>query len=186
MKSKKIVVLFFLLILSSTIYSQKCKTKTDPFSEEKIISFDFRGKTVYFEIKKDKILLEIVFNYPGERTHKFKEETIFLVKLENGDKIKLISNRVSLPVIEEVTYSNGFYPSRGGGMTISSSANFTAYSFAFSLTKSELNKLAKSKIQIIRVPETDEKKYIDIEAKGRTKKKIKAIYKGANCIVEKI
>ena len=176
----------FLIFLSIKSYSQKCKTEQDPFTNEKITSFDFHNKTVYFEIKNDTITFDITFNYWGEREHEFKENTEILLKLDNGSKIDLKTVKKSKPKIESVTSSSGFFPGFGGGMTTSSSENFTAYSFVFLLTEGELKKLADSEIDIIRIPDTDEGEFIDLKAKGRTKKKVKAIKKGAAYIGEKI
>jgi hypothetical protein len=180
----KKVILIFLILISVKTYSQKCKTDKDPFTNEEITFFDFNNKTVYFEIKNDTITFDIIFNYWGEREHEFNEGEEILIKLENGSKIDLKMTRKAKPKIESITSSSGFYPSFGGGMTTSSSENFTAYSFVFLLTKSELKMLAESEIEVIRIPDTDEEKYIDLNDKGRTKKKIKAIKKGATCIIE--
>jgi len=177
--------------MSFKIYSQKCKNDKDPFTNEEITSFDYNRKTVYFEVKNEKILFDIVFNYWGERKYEFEKGTEISIKLENGSKFNLKTFKKSSPKIENVTSrsSSGFFqgfPGFGGGMTTSSSENFTAYSFVFTLTKAELKKLAESEIDIIRIPDTDEGKFIDLKAKGRTKKKIKAIKKGATCINENI
>ncbi|MBP0903638.1 hypothetical protein ACFSKN_03545 [Mariniflexile gromovii] len=184
--TKKALMLLLFVAFSNKIYAQKCETNNDPFSGEQILSFDYERKTVYFEFKNDTILFEIVFNYLGERNYEFKEGTKILMKLEDGTKMELSTARVSLPRIEQVTSSNGFYPGFGGGMMMSSSSNYTAYSFAFTLTKTDLNKLAASQIEVIRIPDTTEGTYADLEAKSRTKKKVKAVNKGAICLKEHI
>ena len=184
--TKKILMLLLLVVFSNKIYSQRCETTNDAFTGEQMSSFDYEGKTVYFELKNDNILLEIVFNYLGERNYEFKEGTEILMKLEDGTKMELHTVRASLPRVEQVTSSNGFYPSFGGGMTMSSSSNYTVYSFAFSLTKAELNNLAESKIDVIRIPDTNDGTYPDLEPKNRTKKKVKAVNKGAICLKENI
>lgn len=184
---KKTALILFLLISIKT-FSQKCKTDKDPFTNEKITSFDFYNKTVYFEIKNDSIRFDIKFSYWGERKHEFPEGTEILVKLENGSKIELKTIKQSKPKIENITSSsNGpFFPGFGGGFNTTSSENFTAYSFTFLLNKTELKSLTESKIDIIRIPDTDEGEHVDLEAKGKTKQKIKAIKKGATCISENI
>ncbi|NVN17434.1 hypothetical protein GUA46_03695 [Muricauda sp. HICW] len=180
------ISIIFIFFLSIKIYSQKCKTEQDPFTNEKITSFDFNDKTVYLEIKNDTITFDITFNYWGERDYEFEKKTEVSFKLENGSTIVLTTIKKSEPKIENVTSSNGFYQGFGGIMTTSSSKNFTAYSFVFLLTESELKKFADSKIELVRIPDTDEGEYVDLKAKGRTKKKIKAIIKGANCIIEQL
>lgn len=184
----KKITLILLLLISIKTYSQKCKTDKDPFTNEKITSFDFYNKTVYFEIKNDSIRFDIKFNYWGERKHEFDKGTEVLIKLENGSKINLYTIKKSKPKIESVTSSsNGPFSSRFGlGFGTTSSENFTAYSFPFLLNKTELKSLSESKIEIIRIPDTDEGEHVDLKAKGKTKKKIKAIKKGATCISENI
>ena len=178
----KKATLITLILLSVKVCSQKCKTEKDPFTNEEKTSFVFKNKTVYFEMKNDSITFDIAFNYWGEREHTFKEGTGFLIKLENGSKIDLKTITESKPKIESVISSSGFYLGFSSGMTSTRSENFTTYSFVFLLTESELKMLAESKIEIIRIPDTDEEKYVDLEAKGRTRKKIKAIKKGATCM----
>lgn len=184
----KKIALILIILISIKTYSQKCKTDKDPFTDEKITSFDFYDKTVYFEIKNDSIRFNIKFNYWGEREHEFDKASEILIKLENGSKINLKTIKQSKPKIESITSSsNGpFFPGFGGGFNTTSSENFTAYSFTFLLNKTELKSLAESKIDIIRIPDTDEGEHIDLKAKGKTKRKIKAIKKGAVCISESI
>nr|WP_288933287.1 hypothetical protein [uncultured Allomuricauda sp.] len=181
----KRAILIILILMSVKIYSQKCKTDKDPFTNEEITYFDYSYRTVYFEVKNDTILFDVVFNYWGEREHIFKEGTGLSIKLESGAKIDLNTIMESKPKIESSISTSGFYMGLGSGMTSTSSQNSTAYSFVFKLTEPELKKLAESKIEVIRIPDTDEEKYIDLEAKGRTRKKIKAIKKGATCLIQK-
>ncbi len=184
----KKTTLILIILISIKTYSQKCKTEKDPFTNEKITSFDFYNKTVYFEVKNDSIRFDIKFNYWGERKHEFNKGEEILIKLENGSKINLKTIKQSKPKIESVTStSNGpFFPGFGGGFNTTSSENFTAYAFTFLLTKTELKSLTESKIDIIRIPDTDEGEHVDLKAKGKTKQKIKAIRKGATCISENI
>ena len=182
----KQISFIFLILLSIKTYSQKCNTDKDPFTNEEITSYNFYNKTVYFEIKNDTITFDIIFNYWGEREYEFKEGTEILIKLEDGNKIDLRTVKTAKPKIEIITSSiiNPFFTGFGGG--VSKSENFTAYSFTFLLNKTELKKLAESKIEIVRIPDTDEGEYVDLESKGRVKQKFKAIRKGANCITENI
>ena len=182
----KKIPLVLIILISIKTYSQKCKTDKDPFSNEKVTSFDFYNKTVYYEIKNETVKFEIKFNYWGERKHEFNEGSEILIKLEDGSKLNLKTIKQSIPIIESVTsLSNGpFSAGFGGGFGTTSSENFTAYSFTFLLSKIELKKLMENKIDIIRIPDTDEGEYVDLKAQGKTKKKIKAIKKGATCINE--
>lgn len=183
---KNILLLLSFIVLSNHIYSQKCEIQNDPFSNEEIVSFDYEEKTVYFELKNDKVYFEIRFHYWGERDYTFKEGTEVLLKLEDGNKMALQTIREAQPKIEKITSSTGYLMGFGGGMTTSRSENFTAYSYTFLLTPSELDKLAESRIEVVRIPDTDEGKYVDLEAKKRTKRKLKAVNKGAICLRESL
>jgi len=168
----------------SNIYSQKCKVSNDPFSNERIVSFDFNNKVVYYEIKNEVVKFEIIFNYWGERNYIFEDNKDFLFKLKNGKTIVLKSTNESHPKVEQIsTTSQGPFPTIGG---FSSSESFTAYSFIFNLTKDEVIEFSNSDVTIIRIPETGSDEFSDLEAKGRTKRKTKAIKKGAKCILSYI
>lgn len=162
MSKKRILIL--LILISLKTYAQKCKTDKDPFTSEKITSFDFYNKTVYFEIKNDTIRFDIKFNYWGEREHEFVKGTEILIKLENGSKVILKTIKKSKPKIESITSSSNspFFPGFGGGFNTTSSENFTAYNFTFILNKVELKSLTESKIDIIRIPDTDEGEHVDL------------------------
>jgi hypothetical protein len=111
MTKKTIIIL--LILISIKTYSQKCKTDKDPFTNEKITSFDFYNKTVYFEIKNDTIRFDIKFNYCGEREHEFDKGAEILIKLENGSKINLKTIKKAKPIIENIaSSSNGTFFSR--------------------------------------------------------------------------
>lgn len=184
----KEITLVLLCLLSLKTYSQKCKTDKDPFTNEEITSFNFYNKSVYFELKNDSIKFDIKFHYWGERKHEFKEGTQIFMKFENGLKTNFKTTKKAKPTVESITssFNAPFFPRFGGGFSTTSSENYTAYSFTFLINKTELKNLAESKIEIIRVPDTDEEEHVDLRAKGRTKRKIKAIRKGAKCIAQNI
>jgi len=185
---KNIFTFIFIITFSIQAFSQKCENTIDPFTNEQVISFDFNQKSVYFEIKEEKIVFEVIFSYWGERDYEFMEGTELLFKLENGTKLELKTIRKSSPKIENVTSSSAsvLFPRFGAGGTSSTTENFTSYSFTFTLTPEEIIKLAESQIEIIRIPETDNEGYVDLEAKGKTKRKVKAINKGAICLSENL
>ncbi|WP_308993870.1 hypothetical protein QLS71_012255 [Mariniflexile litorale] len=178
---KKTLLFINLILISLNSFSQKCVDETDPFTNERKISFDYNYKTVYLQLIDEKIEFEITFSYRGERSNEFKENTELLFKLENGNILTLKTFRKSIPKIEQINYSSNTF-GYGMGMSMSNSQNYSTYSFAFSLSKTELSQLAESKIDLIRIPDTDEGKFYDLESKGETKKKIKAINKGATCM----
>lgn len=184
---KNIILLVCTIAITNSAFSQKCVSEKDPFSNEQIYSFDFRNKTVFFKHSNNETNFEINFNYWGERSHEFNSGTEISIKLKDNNKLVLKSINKSTPKIENVTTSNGFYSGFGfGGITSFRSDKYTVYSFSFVLSGTELAQLSKSKIEIIRIPDTDEGKFVDLKAKGRTKKKINAIQKGALCISESI
>jgi len=178
---KKILILILFISITDKGFSQKCEDIVDPFTNEKRTTFDYKNKTVFFQLKEGNILFEIIFNYWGERNHEFEKNKEVLFKLVDGSTISMTTIRKAIPKIEQIN-SSTIYPGFGGGVPISNSEKFTAYSFAFLLSNTELSELSKSSIELIRIPDTDEGSFIDLKAKKRTKKKIKAIRKGAICI----
>ncbi|MBU2949435.1 hypothetical protein KO493_01855 [Tamlana agarivorans] len=180
---KKYLLLFSFAVITSTCLSQKCKNETDPFTSVNKTFFNYEFKTVYFEIVDEAVAFEITFSYIGERNFEFNENSEVLFKLENGTILNLKTNRKAIPKLELISYASNSFGAFGGmSMTTSRSQNYSTYSFSFLLSKRELNQLAESKIELIRIPDTDEGKFHDLEPKGETKKKIKAIKKGASCI----
>jgi len=186
--TKNTVLFVLLFAVSCTLSAQKCKIKNDPFTDERVVSFDYGENQVQYELRNNEISLDIVFNYWGERDYEFQKGATVFLKLENGDKMKLVTVFNSQPKIEEITSTETNVLGFGGFNNTSApkTENFTAYVFSFTLTKAELNQLSESRIEVIRIPETQEGKYVDLEAKGRTKKKIKAVQKGAKCIFENL
>ncbi|MFX0558644.1 hypothetical protein ACOCEA_17715 [Maribacter sp. CXY002] len=178
---RKTLIFITLILFSSNSFSQKCVDETDPFTNERKISFDYNFKTVYFQVIDKKIEFEITFSYRGERGTEFKEGTEILFKLENGNILNLKTTRKSISKIEQINYTSNTF-GYGMGMSMSNSQNYSTYSFAFTLLKTQLDQFSESKIVLIRVPDTDEGKFYDLEDKGETKKKIKAIKKGATCM----
>lgn len=182
---RKIFLFSIILITFLKVNSQKCQITDDPFTNQETISYNYDYQTVFFQKKGEKIFFEMLFNYWGERNKEFEEKTEILIKLENGTKLTLNTIRKSLPKIEEINASTNLYAGFGNGMVISNTKKYTVYSFAFILTNMDLKKLAESKIDIIRIPDTEELEFIDISAKRKSsRKKIKAVYKGANCLKE--
>lgn len=179
---KRTLLLIALFNIILNVYSQKCKSEIDPFTNEKIDSYNYGNKTVYFELKKNEISFEIMFYYLGERHYEFKEGTEMLLKLENNKKLSLKTVRISKPRFEQVSSASRIPSLFGNTMTTFSSDTFTGYSFEFKLSKESLEELANSRIKLIRLPDTQDGKYYDVEGKGRTKPKVKAVNKGAKCI----
>ncbi|WP_067037973.1 hypothetical protein [Allomuricauda sp. CP2A] len=182
----KPTLLFLLIFLTLfKVKAQKCTVEEDPFTNQETVSYNYDYQTVFFQKKGNSIFFEILFNYWGERSKEFDEKTEIQIKLENGTKLTLKTIRKSLPKIEEQNSSTNLYGGFGSGIVISNAKKYTVYSFAFILTGEELKKLAESKIEVIRIPDTEALEFVDISVKRkRSRKKLKAVHKGANCIYE--
>ena len=96
--------------------------------------------------------------------------TEIILKLENGEILKLATAYDASPKTDA---SSSMY----------SATIYTNYFYPIELTKDEVNKLATSKVVLIRYPDTQGGTR-DFEPKGFTKKLADVLQKGAQCIRE--
>lgn len=165
---KKIQIALFFTLLSSFVFSQKCEIKSDPFTKERIVSFDFKKRSIYYELKNDVIKLEFIFNYSGELNVAVPKGTELLFKLENGETVKLLTVSQSHPKTRLIANQ-------------ASASVLTNYTYVFNVNKEELSKLAISKVILVRYPDT-KGDFLDFEIKVRGRKYATALYEGAQCI----
>ena len=172
---KKLFVFLIVLCLMSftTVNAQKCKVGKDPFTGEKTVSSDFSHRTIYFEYKGDKIHMELKFTYKGQLHTDIPTGTEILFKLENDEILKFAIVE-DAPPKTKVGHDNAGY-----------SYVTTDYSFVMLVSKDELNKMASSKVVLIRYPDA-QGGTLDYTPKGLGKILTNAIYKCANCIKDNL
>lgn len=158
-----------LCMIATTSFAQKCKEIIDPITNEKKIEFLYAEPygfgNLQYEIKNSTITLTKQFYYSGAINTIASAGLEVFFKLENGEVVKLKTNKESSPKM----YA-------GMGIT-------TGYNFTFSLSKEDLGKFAASPLILIRVPKITEEGYYDLDKKNLTvKKSKKALMKGAACM----
>ena len=173
-----ITIIFFAFL--TNVNSQKCEESKDPFTNEKKVSFKFKERLVFFELKNKEIRFEFEFNFSGERDHTFEKGTSIFFKFENGEILEIKSNRNCQPTIE----NTGKITAAPGGFSFPDK-NFTSYFLSFNPSTKELELLANKDIVYIRTPHVNGG-FKDMEAKGWVKKKAKAIKRGAQCMLSNL
>jgi hypothetical protein len=161
-------ILFLTCFFSlNSIYSQDCEVKKDPFSNEEVVSYDFKKKVVCYESKQGTITLEMLFVYSGDLKIIVPQGSELSFKLENGDIIQQ-STIIDASPKTDIT---------------SNAVIYTNYTYKIMLTKAEIEKLAGSKVILIRYPDA-KGGVMDYEIKGFGKFFSKQLLKGASCIKE--
>jgi hypothetical protein len=164
MKHAFVFLMSFMVI--SSLYSQKCEEKNDPFSGDKLVTYDYKARTVYYELKQGSIFFEMTFTYDGGYKITVAKGSEVSFKFENGEVLKLSSVADSYPKIV------------GSGSYV-----YTNYTYRMELSKSDMLKLAESKVSVIRYPDANGN-MMDRELKGPYTIYTKHILAGAQCIKE--
>ena len=163
MKNNFLGLLFFIfLVISNLSIAQKCEVSKDPISGEKLITVNYRERWVYMENKGVQTRLSVVKGYLGEVNVSAPIGSEFIIKLDNGEIIKLTTTAIAAP---------NSYVSQG--------VVYTNFTYEVTIDKDILTKLAAHLPVLIRVP--------DIKTGDRDmveKKYFKAINTGANYILE--
>jgi hypothetical protein len=165
MKKQLLLLTLAIAILSINYsYAQKVKVTKDPFSGEKIVSAG--NGTYYFESKGNNLKFDLGLTYGGQLTSVIPSGTELLIKLVNGDIIKLSTSAESKP-------SSQVYASQYSAGIV------TFYVFNFIIDKATLNKFTAAKVELVRFPDTKGGN-IDLDKKSRyVRKNLKGLDKTA-------
>lgn len=174
MKSNILFALLLILKLQTGI--AQCNTKKDEFTGEAVTKYHknyFANYVVDIETKHHLTTFQFDKLYTGQITSVISKGTHVMLKLENGDIIKLITIMDCAP--KPILMDNSVY---------------TSFLFVFEINDMILEKLAISKIVLMRLPNpSTENTTVDIGEKGelftRHKKLLKAILAGAKCMTGK-
>jgi hypothetical protein len=166
MKKLLIPSVIALITFSTKVSAQECKVKTDEFTQEVTVSFEYGEKVVYFEYKKGAGTLEMLFTYGGDIKQVVPKGTEVLFKLENKEIIKLTTASDTNPKVVP-----GVKPED----------TVTDYSYVMTVTKEDATKFTTSPVVLVRYP--DEKGgQMDWAPNGKQKKTMQALMKGAECM----
>jgi hypothetical protein len=117
---KYIVILSLVATCSYTSFSQECQKLTDPFTNESLIQFEWRSggnRTLLYESRNGKATVEMKFGEVGAVEFTIPKGSEVLMKLENGDVIKLITLLEAKSAISNAT------------IDANNSLTFSGYSF---------------------------------------------------------
>lgn len=170
----KIVITLLVLFSFTTINvnAQKCQVKEDPFTNERVVSFNWKNGIVFYEFKSDEFKFGIRCNYNGEKNVILEKGQKAFFKLDSGETMELLTCVDATP---ETQISASQY----------SASVYTSYTFIFCLTKDQLDKLATSKMLAFRYPDTNGE-YLDIILKGKKNKYARAVLEGGQCILSNL
>lgn len=159
-----------LLLSTSFIYGQKCEIKADPITGEQTIQFKNKYQTLRFENKGTELTdFYTTFSYRGEQNVTVLKGSEVVFKLKNGKIITLTSIADATPQTR----------------LISETTIVSNYTYAFKITKEQINDLASDKIDFIRYPSMDGGT-VDLDVKGLGKIYASKITKGAQCMSENL
>jgi len=164
---------FLSLILFSLFFidgnAQKCQLREDPFTNEKVVSYNWKNGIVFYEQTSDNIKFGIKCNYSGERNVIIEKGNKVIFKLDNGEIIEL-------PTCVDA------HPDTQLSASQYSASVYTFYSFVFCLSDEQLDKLSKFKVTAVRYPDTNGEN-LDILLKGKRNKYSKAVLEGGQYII---
>lgn len=170
---KNYFLFIVLLVISfANANAQKCQVREDPFTNEKVISFNWKKGIVFYECKNDEIKFGIKCGYSGERNVIIEKGNKTFFKFDNGDTMELLTCVDAHP---DTRISASQY-----GASV-----YTYYTFIFCLDKDQLNKLASFKTVAFRYPDTNGE-FLDIILKGKKNKYTRAVQEGGQCIVDNL
>lgn len=156
-----------LIILNIQLGFSQCKVKKDEFTGEALITFQDENKFVIFEARNGKFKIELKEQYEGQLKMVLPAGQELLLKLENGDIIKLISNMEAIP--KSQAFADGVY---------------TDYTYVCDIDKDLLTKMASSKVSFMKIPDgKGSTKDINCSSGFFNKIRAKNILKGAKCIL---
>ncbi len=168
MKYISLIFLFAALSVNS-IYAQGCQINEDPFTNEKVITYNWKQGIVFYEQTPDHTKFGIRIHYDGEQNVVFEKGNQLLFKLDNDEVLTLTTCADAVP---ETKISANQY----------SAAVYTAYTFVFYITPEQLKKLADHRLTAVRYPDANGEK-LDIFLKGKRNKYSKAVQEGGQCII---
>jgi hypothetical protein len=162
-------LLLFSLILflnANFIFAQKCQTTIDEFTNEKVTNYSYYKERNYwppmklnFELKKNICKFDLTICYMNKLEVIIPKGSELLLKLENGEILKFTTQADATP--QSFVHNNNI---------------FSDYIYSLSLTLEDINKLAETKVKMLRFPNAFAGGTTDTDEYS------KAIKKGAECI----
>ncbi|MCE2994914.1 MAG: hypothetical protein ACK5RG_16395 [Cyclobacteriaceae bacterium] len=136
-----IVLVFFTISFS---FGQECEKQTDPFSNEKVTTFEWKAggiRTLFMESRNGKSTLEFRVGEIGAIEYTISAGSDVQIKLENGEIIKMHTLFETKSVVSSTSFSE------------SSNVVSSTYFMKTEITNEQLKKLATSKVTHMQFPD---------------------------------
>ena len=143
MKTPLVFSLFFLFSIVSC-FGQECEKQTDPFSNEKVTTFEWKAggiRTLFMESRNGKSTLEFRVGEFGAIEYTIQAGSVVQIKLENGEIIKMRTLFETKSVVSSTSFSE------------SSNVVSSTYFIKTEITDDQLKKLATSKVTHMQFPD---------------------------------
>ena len=165
----KLILAICFGLLTSLSFGQKCKVQVDPFTDSKVVSYEF-GKYIIFSLKNNEILLRYQLQFDGGMNTEIPKGSMISFMLENSDIVELF-------VLEDAS------PVTIGLSTQSfTSSIVTEYFVNMKVNEEQLKDFAISKMTHVRYPDL-KGGFITNDKSIRWRRKL---IKGAQCIKNNI
>ena len=135
----KFILIIGLIILTSLSFGQKCKVQIDPFTDSKVVSYEF-GKYIIFSHKNNEILLRYQLQFDGEMNIEIPKGSLISFRLENGNIVELSALDKANPI------------TIAGSTQSFTSGIVTEYFVTMKVTNEQLKTLAGSMMTHVRYP----------------------------------
>lgn len=143
MKTPLVFSLFFLFSILCC-FGQECEKQTDPFSNEKVTTFEWKAggiRTLFMESRNGKSTLEFRVGEFGAIEYTIQAGSVVQIKLENGEIIKMRTLFETKSVVSSTSFSE------------SSNVVSSTYFIKTEITDDQLKKLATSKVTHMQFPD---------------------------------
>lgn len=143
MKTLLIFSLFFLFSIASCL-GQECEKQTDPFSNEKVNSFEWKAggmRTLFMESRNGKSTLEFRVGEIGSVQFTIPKGSLVQIKLESGEIIKMNTLLETQSVVSSTSINE------------SNNVISSTYFIKTEITNDQLKKLATSKVTHMQFPD---------------------------------
>lgn len=172
----KTPLVFSLFFLNSILccFGQECEKQTDPFSNEKVNSFEWKAggmRTLFMESRNGKSTLEFRVGEIGSVQFTIPKGSLVQIKLETGEIIKMNTVLETQSVVSSTSINE------------SNNVISSTYFIKTEITNDQLKKLATSKVTHMQFPDLHGglQTYSSKELRNKFER---FLMEGAKCLLE--
>lgn len=169
-----LVFSLFLLFSIGSCFGQECEKQTDPFSNEKVNSFEWKAggmRTLFMESRNGKSTLEFRVGEIGSVQFTIPKGSLVQIKLETGEIIKMNTVLETQSVVSSTSINE------------SNNVISSTYFIKTEITNDQLKKLATSKVTYMQFPDLHGglQTYSSKELRNKFER---FLMEGAKCLLE--